>query len=154
VSNRGLKDEAQRRRQSQRTSKAGPAHRRAWPWFVMALIVIGVGILAANFAVKSNNQTHATQSTVMNKLDIPVDPATGDTAWDSAWPPLPQLGQPARPIEIVRATYAYAARRGDVLQYMPCYCGCERQGHRSNQDCFVKGRTQAGIPRWDPMGYT
>ncbi|MDQ3803185.1 MAG: PCYCGC domain-containing protein, partial [Acidobacteriota bacterium] len=74
--------------------------------------------------------------------------------WDPSWPPLPASGTPARPIELARAAYAYAARRGDVLQYMPCYCGCERQGHRSNRDCFVKGVTAEGKPRWDEMGFT
>jgi hypothetical protein len=119
----------------------------------VALIVLGAGVIAAKFALESNNQTPK-QTTVTNKPNVPIEPATGDTAWDSAWPPLPQSGSPARPMEVVRAAYAYAVRRGDVLQYMPCYCGCERQGHGSNLDCFVKGKTGEGIPRWDPMGYT
>ena len=85
---------------------------------------------------------------------IPAALLSGDAAWDPSWPPLPQSGSPARPIEVVRAAYAYAVRREDVLQYIPCYCGCERQGHRSNHDCFVKSKTAAGVPQWDPMGYT
>ncbi len=77
-----------------------------------------------------------------------------DTAWDPAWPPLPGAGAPAKPIEEVRAMYAFAARHPEVLQYAPCYCGCESVGHRSVRDCFVKGRDAKGRPRWDGMGFT
>lgn len=86
-------------------------------------------------------------------IALAVEPSTPDTAWDPAWSPLPK-GMSPRPIEQVRAAYAFAARREDVLQYMPCYCGCEKQGHKSDHDCFVKGRTAAGLPQWDSMGIT
>ncbi len=76
-----------------------------------------------------------------------------DTAWDPAWPPLPGAGAPAKPIEEVRAMYAFAARHPEVLQYAPCYCGCESGGHRSTSDCFVKGRDANGKPQWDGMGF-
>jgi hypothetical protein len=72
-----------------------------------------------------------------------------DSAWDPSWPPLPNSGQvAARPVEQVRAAYAFAARRADILQYIPCYCGCESEGHRSNEDCYLRGRTSAGTPQW------
>lgn len=72
-----------------------------------------------------------------------------DTAWDPSWPPLPNPGQrAARPLEQVRAAYAFAARRPDILQYIPCYCGCQSEGHRSNEDCYLRGRTPAGAPEW------
>ena len=78
-----------------------------------------------------------------------------DTAWDSSWRPLPNAGQPAAgTIEEVRALYAFAAKRSDILQYIPCYCGCEREGHRSNEDCYVRGRTATGPPQWDGHAYT
>ena len=76
-----------------------------------------------------------------------------DTAWDPAWPPLPGAGRPAKPIEEVRAMYAFAARHPEVLQYAPCYCGCESGGHESVRDCFVKGRDANGRPQWDGMGF-
>jgi hypothetical protein len=40
--------------------------------------------------------------------------------------------------------YAFALTRPDVLQYMPCYCGCVAMDHRSNLDCFLRPR-QAGM---------
>ena len=47
-----------------------------------------------------------------------------------------------------------AARRGELLKYIPCYCGCERVGHRSNHDCYVKGVTPDGRPKWDDHAFT
>lgn len=35
--------------------------------------------------------------------------------------------------------YRYAVERGDELQYMPCFCGCVRFGHKNNRDCYIKG---------------
>ena len=74
--------------------------------------------------------------------------------WDPSWPPLPALGLASHPIQLIRAAYAFAARRPDVVQYLPCYCGCEKQGHRSLEFCFVKKRTKTGIAEWDGMGFT
>ena len=38
----------------------------------------------------------------------------------------------------VRRAYQHAVHRGEDLDYIPCYCGCGRLGHRSNHDCYVK----------------
>jgi len=40
--------------------------------------------------------------------------------------------------------YAYALARPDVLQWLPCYCGCVAMDHRSNLDCFFQRREVAG----------
>jgi hypothetical protein len=74
-------------------------------------------------------------------------------ASDRPLPPLPFVSfVPPRPPEVVRAVYAFAARRPDVLRYVPCFCGCEQSGHRDNEDCFVRGRTADGDPIWDDHG--
>ena len=74
--------------------------------------------------------------------------------WDRAWDAIPQRRTPARSMATVRDAYAFAANREDIVRYIPCYCGCEREGHRSLRDCFIKGRAADGRPKWDPMGYT
>lgn len=38
----------------------------------------------------------------------------------------------------IASLYRYAAEQGDELQYIPCFCGCGRFGHRSNRDCYIK----------------
>jgi len=56
-------------------------------------------------------------------------------------------------MSVVQQVYEFAARHPEVLQYMPCYCGCERVGHRGNHDCFVKSRAANGrITEWDAHG--
>ena len=95
--------------------------------------------------------THSARSTPAPRLS---EQALKDTAWDTAWPPLPDAGTPAQPLEQVRAMYAFAARHPEVLQYAPCYCGCESGGHMNARDCFVKGRDARGNPQWDGMGFT
>ncbi len=75
--------------------------------------------------------------------------------WDPAWPPLPPAAGPAaRPMVDVRGAYAFAVRHADLLQYIPCYCGCGGVGHLSNVDCYVKDGQAGGAPRWDLHAYT
>lgn len=160
--------QAKRSNLSGRQSLVKPAARRRSGWWLAGVLaVVGAGvILIGVLASKPGTRVPPKQAVESRQEGAPVEQATGkrdagadstvtgDAAWDTAWPPLPASGSPARPVEVVRAAYAYAARRGDVLKYMPCYCGCEGQGHGSNRDCFVKGKTAAGVPQWDPMGYT
>ena len=49
-----------------------------------------------------------------------------------------------RPPEVIRGLYRYAAEHPDVLGYMPCFCSCDKMGHKSNEDCFVKSRGKNG----------
>jgi hypothetical protein len=69
-------------------------------------------------------------------------------------PPLPfQAYAPPRPMETVRAVYRFAAEHPEVLGYVPCFCGCERGGHKGNDDCFVKARNAQGdVTEWEPHG--
>ena len=69
-------------------------------------------------------------------------------------PPLPfQAYAPPRPMETVRAVYKFAAEHPEILGYVPCFCGCEREGHRGNDDCFVKARNEKGdVTEWEPHG--
>lgn len=54
-----------------------------------------------------------------------------------------------RPVEVMRATYEFAARHPEVMKYVPCFCGCERGGHQDNHDCFVAGRADKRVTAWD-----
>jgi hypothetical protein len=71
-----------------------------------------------------------------------------------ALPPLPQVSfDPVRPMPVVQQVYEFAARHPEVLNYIPCYCGCESVGHKANHDCFVKTRAATGrIVEWDTHG--
>ena len=53
----------------------------------------------------------------------------------------------------VKAAYEFAARHPEILTYVPCFCGCERLGHKGNEDCFVAKRDDAGrVTEWVPHG--
>ena len=69
-------------------------------------------------------------------------------------PPLPDLSiEPPRPMAVIERVYEFAARHPEVLQYVPCYCGCERDGHNGNHDCFVRSRASNGrVAEWDTHG--
>ena len=71
-------------------------------------------------------------------------------------PALPFVGvPPARPIEVVSSVFQFAAEHPEVLSYVPCYCGCESQGHRGSEDCFVASRDAKGdVESWEPHGMT
>jgi hypothetical protein len=82
----------------------------------------------------------------------PAKPAT------AAQPPLPPLNTAgyalARPLAITRAVYEFAARHPEVSRYVPCYCGCEADGHRNNENCFIGARDANGnVTRWDTHGF-
>lgn len=69
-------------------------------------------------------------------------------------PAAPTSPDAAAPADVVRAVYEFAARRPDVLRFVPCFCGCERNGHQDNEDCFVATRDADGRPQWDVHGLT
>ena len=81
-------------------------------------------------------------------------PAKAPAARKTA-PPLPNVGfAPVRPMDVVRATYDFAAQHPEILNYVPCYCGCGSQGHKANESCFVARRDLRGnVLEWDTHGF-
>jgi hypothetical protein len=81
--------------------------------------------------------------------------AKGPVATRKSVPPLPSVGfAPVRPMDIVRATYDFAAQHPEILKYVPCYCGCGSQGHSANESCFVARRDARGnVLEWDTHGF-
>jgi hypothetical protein len=86
-------------------------------------------------------------------LDVPATAKLGPHSQENL-PPLPfQAYAPPRPMETVKAVYRFAAEHPEVLSYVPCFCGCERTGHKGNDDCFVKARNAQGdVTEWEPHG--
>jgi len=37
----------------------------------------------------------------------------------------------------VQEAYRFAAANPDIMQQIPCYCGCGAMGHTSNYDCYI-----------------
>lgn len=53
----------------------------------------------------------------------------------------------------IKQAYQVAAGAIDVLEWIPCYCGCgESAGHKNNKNCFIKEVKQDGSVVWDDHG--
>lgn len=77
----------------------------------------------------------------------------GSQGYAGLLPPLPTVRfASARPQPITRAAYEFAARHPEVLKHIPCFCGCERNGHGNNEDCFIARRNADGSLQWSPHG--
>ncbi|WP_209121210.1 PCYCGC motif-containing (lipo)protein [Alkalihalobacillus sp. BA299] len=51
---------------------------------------------------------------------------------------------------MVKENYALSSKYSNVLENMPCFCGCVNQGHESNFNCFIKEKNGEDIV-WDQM---
>jgi len=73
---------------------------------------------------------------------------------DAPLPPLPFIpNMVPRPAEVISEVYEYAARNPDVLEFVPCFCGCETAGHKANAHCFVQSRNADGtVKEWENHG--
>lgn len=82
-------------------------------------------------------------------------PAAAQASVKITYPPIPNPGfTPARPIDQVRAVYEFAALHPEILKWVPCFCGCETDGHTDNDKCFVKRRDAKGnVVEWEPHGF-
>jgi hypothetical protein len=49
----------------------------------------------------------------------------------------------------VQQAYQFAAANPEVLQQLPCYCGCGAMGHTSNYACYVSSVDAAGKLKFD-----
>ncbi len=55
--------------------------------------------------------------------------------------------------EDMQTIYQAAAGHKELLENMPCYCGCgETANHTSNYDCFVYENKENGAVVWDDHG--
>lgn len=116
--------------------------RNAWP-ALLALSIIA--------ACSDQNVTPPASSSRTAQTPAVSSSSTGGQRQIAADLPLLPIGvdRAVRPPETVRAAYEFAARRPEVLRYIPCFCGCERGGHRANEDCFVGSRDANGrVTEW------
>ncbi len=51
----------------------------------------------------------------------------------------------------IEEAYRFALRHRDLLAQVPCACGCDAIGHRSNADCYIK-EIRGNQVAWDPHG--
>jgi hypothetical protein len=156
----GRKSSAKSQSRDSSQNAAPPEPPRSSTGFIVAAIVALVAVVGGYAYVTNGRSTEATAAG-----DHSVHAAQAATASEAPYakfgphkqaslPPLPtQAYAPPRPPDVVRAAYLFAAEHPEVLSYVPCFCGCERGGHRGNHDCFVASRDANGdVTAWDPHG--
>ncbi|MEY4636307.1 MAG: hypothetical protein RJA55_2105 [Acidobacteriota bacterium] len=119
--------------------------------FTLLLGMAGLA-LAATVALAAQSSTAAKASA---SAKATAKPAARQAAVRKTTPPLPAMGfAPVRPMDIVRATYDFAAQHPEILAYVPCYCGCGADGHKHNESCFIARRDAKGnVLEWDTHGF-
>jgi hypothetical protein len=135
------------------------AARSSTPLLIAALaVIVAIAVFAYTRSVRDVTATEsgpaaaaaaATTEAAQTAPAVPLKPHK-----QANLPPLPfQAYAPPRPPDVVRAAYVFAAEHPEILSYVPCFCGCERSGHKGNEDCFVARRDGAGdVVEWEPHG--
>jgi len=135
---------------SSASSAGGP------PLKFVAIAGVALAAVAAIYAFSSRTEPQQAQAPAAPAVAAVPESALQGPHPQENLPPLPFIPEmPARSPDVVRASYKFAAEHSEVLSYVPCYCGCERSGHRGNEDCFVTARDAKGdVTEWEPHGMT
>jgi hypothetical protein len=114
-------------------AKRVKARRRRHRWLVISsvLVLVVAGAVAA-FMTWSDEGIRTGSSRSR---------APGDRYETLASDQLPSFAMGSPKVE---EAYRYAAAHPEVLQYIPCFCGCQNVGHRHNGDCYVQERYEDG----------
>jgi hypothetical protein len=139
---------------------------------IIGLVTVAALGVGAFVVIQNNNQPSASTDVAFAQPaaatpSSPAQPAAASTAatppapaqvlkphTQKQYPPLALPGYPlGRSQDVIRAAYQFAAEHPEILTYVPCFCGCERSGHKGNEDCFVKARGANGdVTEWEPHG--
>jgi hypothetical protein len=105
-------------------------HRRQVLWYLL----MGGGLVFAGSALVHTGTapTEPSQRTTSNGDQLETVPPGS----------LPSFAQ-QRSLKM-QEVYRYAVAHGEILQYIPCFCGCAKLGHRHNGDCYVAERLPDG----------
>lgn len=127
-------------------------HRRAF-LRLAGISVIGVIGGACGFGSKGGTEREDTSRQL-------VDYSARFAANQAADEPIGDLAKVVWPEYVLRAgpevqgLYAFQVENGELMRYMPCFCGCGAGGHRSNRDCYVRRVNPDGSVVFDDMAPT
>jgi hypothetical protein len=117
------------------------ARRLAVAWLPVFLVAILGGAVAGCSAQHSGGsdvpapvmspEAHASMTPSEAAGEVPTPDEVA-----AAWAMRPDFVSGAD--QATQAAYAFAIARPDVVEWLPCYCGCGAMGHMSNLDCFIK----------------
>ena len=141
-------------------STPAPRSASSPPWVLIgglaALVVAAAVMLYPSSSPGTEAPTSETTAKAVERPPAPIatEPASPQPPANAQFPPLPTAPNliPRSP-EVINSAYEFAARHPEVLEYVPCFCGCETAGHSANASCFVSSRHADGSVReWDTHG--
>jgi hypothetical protein len=123
------------------------------------LAALGVG--AAGVALTACGSTSGGPSPVPSPPAEPSDLSVRFAAFSPAEEPNGDLARVTWPDWLdqfgpeVKGLYAFQVVHGDLMRWMPCFCGCKgSDGHRNNRDCYVEAVNPDGSVVFDSMAPT
>lgn len=130
---------------------------------------VGLIIAACDNSVGGGGSTGAPTTGSQGSTGSQGNPPTGDgltdfsprfAAYEAAdepnadpskvvWPDFVPAGSEARTL------YEFQLVNGDLMKYIPCFCGCFKEDqHRNNRDCYIKTVNADGSVVFDDMAPT
>lgn len=103
---------------------ASRLYRSPWPGLAVLLLALAILGVACGSPSDPGSPANGTAIKLAPASDLPSD--------------LRQL-----PLEYQEA-YRFAMANSDVLEKIPCYCGCGSVGHMNNYMCYVQSETADG----------
>jgi uncharacterized protein with PCYCGC motif len=120
---------------------------------VAAVAIAAVGVwFAANQNGQPSSKGSATAGADFSARFAGYEPApepNGDLS-KVVWPDYVLEAGPE-----VKRLYEFQIMHGELIRYMPCFCGCgQNAGHRSNRDCYIRRVDADGSVVFDSMAPT
>ena len=89
----------------------------------------------------------------LSRAKLPTPTASAHTALKLA--PVSALSPSLRRLPTrVQEAYRFALANPEVLSKIPCYCGCDASGHKSNRMCYIRSESADGRVVFDDHGST
>ena len=80
----------------------------------------------------------------------PLPPSSTAAAHEMPMAPMSMMPDEVKSAPLVtQQAYQFAVANPDVMQHIPCYCGCGAMGHTSNYSCYVESVDAAGNVKFD-----
>ncbi len=96
--------------------------------FVITIILLLSGVLVGCSA--DSDQNHAASLNMTPLSDMPAEVQSAPV--------------------VVQQAYQFAAANPEILEQVPCYCGCGSMGHTSNYACYFSGENSADSLAFEP----
>jgi hypothetical protein len=100
---------------------------RVVPLALIALLLVSVGLAGCSSESKAGEPSHS--FAMASPANMPTEVQQSPVA--------------------VQQAYQFAVANPEILEQIPCYCGCGAMGHTSNYACYVADVSADGMVEYD-----